>query len=116
MISTLLQAVGLQTNPKTQGRKRSPKWSALSSKVIAKAGGICAACGRVHQPNAHHIKPFNVFPELELEESNIIVLGEGGTINCHLWIGHNGRWDTYNPDVVEDCRQFREMLAGRKAG
>lgn len=59
----------------------------------------CACCGDDNNVAVHHIKPFHLFPELELEPANLITLCEGGPINCHFIVGHGGKnWRTYIPE------------------
>lgn len=54
---------------------------------------------------AHHIKPFHLFPELELDTENLIPLCESKKygINCHLFVGHLGNFKRYNEEVVTDA-------------
>lgn len=65
--------------------------------------------------NVHHIKPYHEFPELELEQANMITLAEA-SINIHFLIGHGGRsWLDYNPNIRKQIRRLREwykMLTG----
>ena len=73
------------------------------------------ACGGTKNVVPHHKKPFQWFPELELDSDNLISLCEGGTLNCHLWFGHMGcysKW--YNPRVTEACKMFQNMLLLRE--
>jgi len=55
----------------------------------------------------HHIKPFHIEPELELEPDNLITLCMD-EFDCHLLIGHGDSFQCYNPHVVEDCSAFRK--------
>jgi hypothetical protein len=61
----------------------------------------------------HHIVPFSVAPDLELEVSNLLTLCMGD-FDCHLRLGHGGSFRCYNPRVIEDAAEFREAtLSGR---
>jgi hypothetical protein len=53
----------------------------------------------------HHVKPFHLLPELELDESNLISLCMGPN-ECHLFIGHGDSFRCYNPNVREDAEKF----------
>lgn len=67
---------------------------------------ICAACGSDYSVQAHHIKPYHLFPELAADPTNFISLCEGFN-ECHLIIGHGGCFRFYNPDVVADAARGR---------
>lgn len=97
------------------GRKsraaRSPKWAAFSKRFLR--GKVCAVCGSAEKLEAHHIQPFHLHPELELDESNLLPLCEGrGTLNCHLWCGHLGRWNRINNTAREDAAYFGAKVRG----
>lgn len=69
----------------------------------------CVACGSRIGGQAHHIKPYNKFPELAADPDNFITLCEHpGGLECHLNIGHGGLFSRYNPDVVLDAARFRQ--------
>jgi hypothetical protein len=65
--------------------------------------------------NAHHIRPFHLFPSLELHPGNLIILCEGAGVNCHFAFGHLLDWQSYNPAVVEDAAMFLESVRQRPA-
>jgi predicted HNH restriction endonuclease len=44
----------------------------------------------------HHVKPFHLFPQLELDPANLMTLCEDGG-NCHFMVGHLKDWRRYNP-------------------
>ena len=54
--------------------------------------------------NVHHKKPFHLFPELELESTNLITLCMDGDKDCHIKLGHGGSFKAYNPNVEEDVK------------
>lgn len=89
---------------------RSPLWAKLREKFIAD-NSSCMACGQRDDLSVHHIRPFHLFPELELEPTNLVTLCEKGpgSINCHLVIGHGGNWSRYNLSVVQFARTFFEF-------
>lgn len=89
--------------------KRSSHWAALRKKIIA-AHPYCAYCGSKQNLQAHHIRPFHLHPELELDPKNVIVLCETPGTDHHLHIGHAGNFKSENPNVVEDCAKNRSMM------
>lgn len=115
MIGKLLQAVGLaKVDAGAElGRKRDPKWDSVRNAFVK--GKVCAACGRKDKLNVHHCKPFHLFPELELDPTNLIVLCEAGT-SCHLLFGHCLNWKDWNFEVREDAAHCRAMIAARRVG
>lgn len=102
---------------------RSSEWPAVRNAYL-KDHPECAACGRTGRGlQVHHCLPVNAFGNEdedgdgiinELDEDNCITLCTGDTCNCHLWIAHCGNWKTYNPNVREDAKRFREMIRNRK--
>lgn len=93
---------------------RSPHWPAVRAAFL-KWHRVCAATGLTSDLEVHHKKPFHLFPELELEPTNLITLTEHASFNAHLWIGHAGNWKAYNPHVVEDAAQMFKRIKERLA-
>jgi 5-methylcytosine-specific restriction endonuclease McrA len=83
------------------GMERSPHWPTVQHKHLKKFP-TCAACGGGLNLNVHHKKPFHLFPELELEPTNLITLCMDGEKDCHIKLGHGSNFKAYNPNVVED--------------
>src|SRR6185369_3917691 len=75
---------------------RSPKWRTVEKAQLV-AHPTCAACGGTIRLNVHHIKPYHLFPELELEPTNLITLCMG-PMECHLRLGHGGLFRAYVVD------------------
>lgn len=92
-------------------RKRSSRWPAFARAFLA--GKTCAACGSRKSLNAHHKKPFHLYPELELDETNLLPLCEGPS-NCHFVHGHSGDWRAFNEYVTEDARLMFERRLQRR--
>lgn len=63
---------------------------------------MCSACGTAEHIQVHHMRPFHLFPALELDESNLISLCMGSNL-CHLLIGHGDSFKAWNPNVVLDA-------------
>ena len=101
-------------NPaKLNGAKRSPKWASLRAKLIK--GKSCSICGGTKKLELHHIRPFHLHPELELDLSNLIPLCEGNkNINCHLVMGHYGNFRTkYNLRIRSITPSWLAMMTAK---
>lgn len=94
---------------------RSSCWPATRAAYL-RDHPVCEACGGRDGLQVHHCVPFNTAEGklLECDQSNLITLCTADTHNDHLWIGHAGTFNTYNPNVREDAKRFREMLANRR--
>jgi len=79
--------------------ERSPLWSAARAKHI-KEHPACFHCGLIHDPEVHHIVPFHMRSDLELDPVNWVTLGESIGRNCHLHRGHNGNWKDWNRCLI----------------
>lgn len=93
------------------GKKRSPRWNSVRKNFLAK-NPICAVCEGTEKIEVHHIVPFHLNPDLELEESNLITLCESKSygIICHLLVGHLGNYKNVNPSAKEDALFWNERL------
>ena len=92
------------------GAARSGKWSEVRRDFL-KLHPACEACGIKDDLNVHHIKPFNQFPELELDPSNLITLCR----KHHFEVGHLGNWRTANATVRQDAAKIRIGLGRQVA-
>ena len=83
---------------------RSPSWGRVRDNFI-REHPFCAVCGGSKDLVAHHIQPFHLFPDLELDTENLITLCESKKygINCHLFVGHLGNFRRHNKNVVSDA-------------
>lgn len=82
-------------------QRRSPHWPAVRAWKL-KHFPTCAACGGAEKLEVHHKMPFHLWPDLELDQDNLITLCESER-QCHLHIGHLGNWSKYNPNVDQDA-------------
>lgn len=93
--------------------ERSPEWSTVRNDFIASGNDFCRACGKKKSwklgLQVHHIVPFSVNPSLELKFSNLITLCD----DHHLWMGHLGWFQSWNPNVIEDCRIMLKKVQNR---
>lgn len=85
---------------------RSPQWATVRKQHLIKQP-TCRACNGVEKLQVHHIKPFHLFPELELVDHNLITLCEHPDKECHLILGHHGNFKKYNPSVLTDIKKYR---------
>jgi 5-methylcytosine-specific restriction protein A len=94
--------------------KRSSKWPAARARHI-KANPVCAVCGGAKKLEVHHVKPFHLHPELELDPNNFVTLCESKSFGvvCHLFCGHLGSYKTFNVDVKADAAVWKTKLATR---
>jgi len=102
---------GLAVARKYGYQQRSPQWPAVAHAHLAREPG-CMVCG--HQGRGlqvHHIKPFHLYPELELDPSNLITLCEIRGRDHHLLIGHLDDWESYNPQVRADVKRYHKENA-----
>ena len=72
----------------------------------------CAACGSTSRVVVHHIVPVQVDRSRELDPGNLITLCEGYAygVNCHLYHGHGGRWERWNPTVRDQAASALRWL------
>lgn len=92
----------------SKSKNRSSKWDSVRDHHL-RQHQICESCGNNEHLQVHHIEPFHLHPELELDPNNLITLCMGKN-SCHLDIGHGGSFRAYNPDVLDDAEKFRIIL------
>jgi len=93
---------------------RSGEWPRVRAAHLL-GNPTCAVCGGDKKIEVHHIHPFHLHPELELDPSNLITLCESGKggMNCHLAEGHLGDFHSFNVDVVQDTAKWAAKIKGR---
>jgi hypothetical protein len=87
---------------------RSPKWAAVRDRFV-KRHPFCAASGTTLLLEVHHVVPYHERPDLELDESNLIVLSRP----YHFLVGHLMDWGSSNPNVREDAAAWLAKVRGR---
>ena len=92
--------------------KRSGQWPTVRKHHL-ETHPFCAVCGGTKFLEAHHIKDFHNFPELELEPTNIITLCEHPWYNDHLRYGHLGNYKSINENVVKDAKLWHDKILNR---
>ena len=96
------------------GAKRSSGWSKVR-KAHLDLFPTCAVCGGKEKLEVHHLKSFHEHPELEEDMTNLITLCESGHngINCHLFCGHRGSFQSINETAVDDAAYWNKKITTR---
>lgn len=97
------------------GEKRSGQWPRVRKEHLEKFP-TCAVCGSKDNLECHHVRPFHLHPELELEPTNLITLCESkslGGLNCHLIWGHLSNFRSWNENVVKDAAEWLKKFTNR---
>jgi 5-methylcytosine-specific restriction protein A len=95
-----------------KGAKRSSAWRRVRREHLREFPH-CFVCGSGDLVEVHHIIPFHIAPDMELDPTNLISLCEGGrfkALNCHLLIGHLADYREVNPSCKLDAMTWREKL------
>lgn len=99
-------------HPTLWGDPRSPQWASVRRQFV-ESHPVCEACGSAETLNVHHVQPFHLHPELELEPSNLITLCR----EHHFRIGHDPdgpwkpqkpTWKAFNPQVRKHSQMMRD--------
>jgi hypothetical protein len=92
---------------------RSDRWETVRKHHL-ETNPFCAACGGSNDLQVHHMHPFHLFPQRELDPTNLITLcekplhdGDKADDNHHLTLGHCGDWKNFNQKVLEDVNAYR---------
>lgn len=90
---------------------RSPRWRKVRGLWIAEHPA-CEVCGDTTDVDVHHVQPYHLYPDAELDPENLLTL-------CnrrwhHILFGHAGDWRAWNPDVRRDVARAREMINRRR--
>jgi len=94
-----------------KGARRSSRWTKARKRHLEK-NPRCEVCGSKKALEVHHVIPFSIAPDLELDPSNFISLCENKKygINCHLLLGHLGNYRRFNASVKADVMYLRMRL------
>lgn len=94
--------------------KRSGRWPTVRAAHLA-LHPLCEVCGGKVKLEVHHIKPFHLRPQFELDPANLVTLCEAGKggINCHLAFGHLGNFKSWNTAVVPDSGAWHTKIVNR---
>jgi hypothetical protein len=96
------------------GTARSSKWATVRRAHLV-LNPTCAVCGGKDAIEVHHIRPFHLHPDLELDPANLVTLCEAKKdgVNCHLFAGHLGNFKSFNVDVLTDAQQWSAKIKAR---
>jgi 5-methylcytosine-specific restriction protein A len=99
---------------KLNGAKRSAEWPKVRAVHLLKEPA-CGLCGGTDKVEVHHVRPFHIHPELELDPMNLITLCEANKegFDCHLAFGHLGSFKSWNVSVIADCINWSVKLHNR---
>lgn len=105
MIDFIQRIFGWGDHARNFGATRSPEWPRVREMHLQKEPK-CVVCGGTSKLNVHHIRPFHIHPDLELDPNNLVTLCTGNkTINCHVRFGHLDNFkDKWNPNIREDAQ------------
>ena len=86
---------------------RSSKWPKVRKEHL-KEQPFCVICGRKWNLQVHHIEPFHLKPELELDPKNLVTFCG----RCHLLFGHLNNWKRYNPSyyLIDDIKIWKNKI------
>ena len=93
----------------TGEKPRSLQWPAVRRKWLA-SHPFCAVCGE-KGPDVHHLLPFHLHPEFELDPGNLISLGR--SCGHHLTFGHLGNSRSTNSNCRLDVTYMRRRYENR---
>jgi 5-methylcytosine-specific restriction enzyme A len=96
------------------GSKRSGHWPTVRKEHLEK-NPKCAVCSGNKKLEVHHIRPFHLHPDLELNPNNLITLCESkdNGVNCHLLFGHLGNFKSFNVNVKRDSINWISKILNR---
>lgn len=97
------------------GAVRSGRWPTARRNHLLKFPN-CQVCGEAKlKVEVHHVKPFHLHPELELDPDNLITLCESmhNGVSCHQLFGHLGDFHSVNKDVRQDAKEWAEKITKR---
>jgi 5-methylcytosine-specific restriction protein A len=112
MFNHLRHLIASKLRERRKAKERSPLWPNVRDGHL-KTNPTCAACGGAEHLQVHHVVPFAVDPHLELSPANLITLCMGPNED-HLFIGHSGDFEHYNPNVVGDAAFLLAYPGARK--
>jgi HNH endonuclease len=95
------------------GHRRSPQWGRVEKEHLQREPA-CVACGyKGHHLQVHHVRPFHLHPQLELDPSNLITLCTAPGREHHLLLGHLDEWKSYNEHIRADVKNFYRKSAAQ---
>lgn len=93
------------------GALRSPEWPRVRNAYV-KEHPLCAVCRTTKDCEVHHVQPFHLHPQLELDPTNFITLCRPH----HYLFGHFMNWSSFNASVREDAAAWDGRIQSRPLG
>lgn len=95
------------------GHERSSEWHRVALEH-RKREPRCVVCGyKGSKLQVHHIKPFHLHPQLELDPDNLITLCSARGREHHLLLGHLDSWSSYNEHIRADAKHFHRKTSAQ---
>jgi hypothetical protein len=83
---------------------RNSNWAYVRQRHLKRQPN-CQWCYKTNSLIVHHIKPFHLYPELELVDANLVTLCNP----CHITFGHLGNFRLgYNSLIAQDCLSHKK--------
>lgn len=113
MLSTLINKIeDFVTGKAPLDSSRSKEWPRVR-KAHLLIEPICQCCGSGKNLQVHHLQPFHLHPELELDPTNLITLCEEPSKNCHILFGHLRNFKSVNVDCSTDVKLWNLKVKNR---
>ena len=107
LFESWLEAYQNRDSERTLGAARSSVWPKFRAEHIK---DYCELCLKKDIPlELHHILPFNLYPELELDHTNVVT----GCRSCHLKFYHLGSFRSFNEFIKEHIKLFANLIKNR---
>lgn len=90
-------------------KPRDKRWAKESKQYLAD-NPHCVVCGTSDYCVVHHLKPFHLFPELEMCPMYWRTVCETPSHNDHFAVGHLFNWTNYNESFDDLSKRFRDLL------
>lgn len=107
--ASVLEAKNAITFLAATATPRSPQWPRVRATHL-KEHPTCAACGSKIGCEVHHLRPYHLFPHLELDPANLLTLCDRAGRSCHLTFGHLYDWSRFNARAVDDAARMLERV------
>jgi len=106
--------IGVAQGKHPLGTARSGHWPTVRKNHLA-LHPVCEVCGGSEKLEVHHIHPFHLHPDLELDPNNLATLCEANKdgVNCHLFVGHLGNFRSFNTEVLTDAAHWSDKIKRR---
>lgn len=88
---------------------RSGHWPKVRADFLA-THTACEICGCDRGLQVHHVKAFHLYPELELEPKNFVVLCGPEGHGCHFSFGHLFDYKLSNAHIRDDIAYFKKRV------